>query len=73
VTVKPIQPILAAPMAPVPETPVDAGNALALIRDQVYTAVKDLGASVSLAQEQTDLMLGQNAEALFKLPPMPAH
>jgi len=34
-------------------------------------AVKDLGASVSLPQEQTDLMLGQNAEALFKLPPMP--
>ena len=33
--------------------------------------VKDLGASVSLPQEQTDLMLGQNAEALFKLPPMP--
>jgi aminocarboxymuconate-semialdehyde decarboxylase len=34
-------------------------------------AVKDLGASVSLPQDQTDLMLGKNAEALFKLPPMP--
>jgi len=34
-------------------------------------AVKDLGASVSLPQDKTDLMLGKNAEALFKLPPMP--
>ncbi|MGZ8501379.1 MAG: amidohydrolase family protein [Candidatus Limnocylindrales bacterium] len=34
-------------------------------------AVKDLGASVSLTQDKTDLMLGKNAEALFKLPPMP--
>ncbi|MDO8485394.1 MAG: amidohydrolase family protein [Candidatus Limnocylindrales bacterium] len=34
-------------------------------------AVKDLGASVSLAQDETDMMLGKNAEALFKLPPMP--
>ena len=34
-------------------------------------AVKDLGASVSLPQDETDLMLGKNAEALFKLPPMP--
>ena len=34
-------------------------------------AVKDLGASVSLAQDETDLMLGGNAEALFKLPPLP--
>jgi aminocarboxymuconate-semialdehyde decarboxylase len=35
-------------------------------------AVKDLGSSVALAQDKTDLMLGGNAEALFKLPPMPA-
>ena len=34
-------------------------------------AVKDLGASVNLSQDKTDLMLGKNAEALFKLPPMP--
>jgi aminocarboxymuconate-semialdehyde decarboxylase len=34
-------------------------------------AVKDLGASVSLPQDETDMMLGKNAEALFKLPPMP--
>jgi aminocarboxymuconate-semialdehyde decarboxylase len=34
-------------------------------------AVKDLGASVSLPQDKTDLMLGKNAEALFKLPAMP--
>ena len=34
-------------------------------------AVKDLGASVSLPQDKTDMMLGKNAEALFKLPPMP--
>lgn len=34
-------------------------------------AVKDLGASLSLPQADVDLMLGQNAEALFKLPPMP--
>jgi aminocarboxymuconate-semialdehyde decarboxylase len=34
-------------------------------------AVKDLGASVSLTQDKTDMMLGKNAEALFKLPPMP--
>jgi aminocarboxymuconate-semialdehyde decarboxylase len=33
-------------------------------------AVKDLGASVNLSQDKTDLMLGQNAEALFKLPPL---
>jgi aminocarboxymuconate-semialdehyde decarboxylase len=34
-------------------------------------AVQDLGASVDLPQDKTDLMLGKNAEALFKLPPMP--
>lgn len=34
-------------------------------------AVKDLGTSLSLPQADVDLMLGQNAEALFKLPPMP--
>jgi aminocarboxymuconate-semialdehyde decarboxylase len=34
-------------------------------------AVKDLGASLSLPEAETDMMLGQNAEALFKLPPMP--
>jgi len=26
---------------------------------------------VNLSQDKTDLMLGKNAEALFKLPPMP--
>jgi aminocarboxymuconate-semialdehyde decarboxylase len=34
-------------------------------------AVKDLGASVGLPQDKTDGILGKNAEALFKLPPMP--
>jgi predicted TIM-barrel fold metal-dependent hydrolase len=34
-------------------------------------AIKDLGASLNLPQEQVDQMLGKNAEELFKLAPMP--
>lgn len=34
-------------------------------------AVKDLGSSLDLPQPDVDLMLGKNAETLFKLPPMP--
>ena len=34
-------------------------------------AVKELGRSVNLPADKIDAMLGQNAEALFKLPPMP--
>ena len=34
-------------------------------------AINDLGAALSLPQNEVDLMLGKNAEELFKLPPMP--
>jgi predicted TIM-barrel fold metal-dependent hydrolase len=34
-------------------------------------SIKDLGAALNLGQADIDRMLGSNAEALFKLPPMP--
>jgi aminocarboxymuconate-semialdehyde decarboxylase len=34
-------------------------------------SIKDMGAVLGLSQNQVDAMLGQTAEVLFKLPPMP--
>ena len=34
-------------------------------------SIKDLGKALGLPQDKVDAMLGANAEALFKLPPMP--
>jgi len=33
-------------------------------------AIKDLGTAINLAPDKVDAILGQNAEALYKLPPM---
>jgi aminocarboxymuconate-semialdehyde decarboxylase len=34
-------------------------------------SIRDLGVALSLTQDKVDAILGSNAEALFKLPPMP--
>jgi aminocarboxymuconate-semialdehyde decarboxylase len=34
-------------------------------------AINDLGTAISMPQDQVDMILGKNAEALYKLPPMP--
>ncbi|MBI5830012.1 MAG: hypothetical protein HZB20_10860 [Chloroflexi bacterium] len=34
-------------------------------------SVKELGAAINMSANEVDMILGRNAEALFKLPPMP--